>query len=110
MTGEALGAAPAEAGEAGDHMVTGPHGGDLVADGFDDSRALVSQHDRLVQRVARVAVDDMEIAVAHARLRGADEDFTSPRLVDVDGLDGQGLVNSAKDGSVHLHARSPACR
>ncbi len=104
MAAEALRAAAAESGEAGDHMISGLHRGHLGAHRLHDARALVTQDDRLVQREPPDAVDDVQIAVAHAGRRRAHEDLTPPGLVDLHRFDGQGLVYLPEDGGLHVHA------
>src|SRR5262245_2469897 len=103
VAAQTLLAASAEAGEAGHHMVARPQRRHVRAHRLDDARALVAQDDGAVQREAPHAVDDVQIRVAHTGRRGADEDLTSPRLVDLDRLDGQSLVDFPKDGSLDLH-------
>ncbi len=104
MTAQALLAASAEAREAGHHVIAGPHGRHVGADRFDDTRTLVSQDDRAVERKPALTVDYVQIAMAHASRGGANQDFAAPGLVDLDRFDRQGLVDFAKDGGVHLHA------
>src|SRR5205809_449955 len=52
VAGEALRTAAAEAGEAGDDMVAGPHRRDIRADRLDDAGAFMAEHDRPVEREA----------------------------------------------------------
>src|SRR4029453_13182499 len=103
MAAEALLAASAEPGEAGDHVIARPQGRHVGAHRLDDARALMSENDRTIQREAPHAVDDVQVRVAHAGRPGPDEDLTPPRLVDLDRLDGQSLVDFPKDGSLDLH-------
>src|SRR2546427_5252191 len=94
MAPETLGAVPAEAGQAGDDVVARPHGGHIGTDRLDDTGALVPQDDGAVEGEAAVAVDDVQVAVADTRRRRTDEDFTAPRLVDVDRFDRERLAAS----------------
>jgi hypothetical protein len=43
----------------------------------------------------------MQIAMAYAGRRGAQQDLVILRIVDIDLLDGQGLMRRAKHGSFH---------
>ncbi len=104
MAAEALRAAAAESGEAGDHVISRLHHGYLGAHRLHDARALVTEDDRLVQGEPPDAIDDVQIAVAHARRRRADKDLAPPGLVDLHRFDGQGLVHLPEDGGLHVHA------
>src|SRR5947207_8766011 len=106
MSGEALRARPAESRQARDDVIAGAHGRDLGAHSLHDPGALVPEDERPVERVAPDAVDDVQIAVAHARRRRAHEDLTAPRLVDLDRFDRERLVNLAKDGGLDVHRLS----
>jgi hypothetical protein len=59
--------------------------------------------------VARGAVDHVQVAVAHPGRHGADQHLAARRLVDLDGLDGHGLVDPVKDRGADLHADLPWC-
>src|SRR5262249_4638773 len=107
MAAQALRAAPAEAGEAGDDVIARAERRDLRADGLDHAGALVAKDDPAVERVARLPVDDVEVAVADARRDGADEDLAARRLVDLDRLDGHRRVHLAADRGFHLHGIPP---
>src|SRR5215469_3034480 len=107
MTRKALRAIAAKAREAGDDVVAWFDRRHLVADRFDDPGTFVPEHDRPVEREAPLAVDDMKVAVAHPRRRGADQHLAAPGLVDVDRLNGQRLVHLAKDRGVDLHLSTP---
>ncbi len=104
MTVETLGAAAAESGQAGDDVIAGTHRRDVGAHRLDDARALVAEHDRTIEREPPDAVDDVQIAVAHTRRRGPHQHLAAPRLVDVDGFDGQRLLHLAKHRRLHLHS------
>ena len=58
------------------------------ADGLDDARALVAQHDR--PRALPVAVADVQVGVADARRGHPHEDLARPRVVEAQRLDGVG--------------------
>ena len=51
-------AAAAEAEQASDDVVAGPHRRDVRADRLDDAGAFMAEHDRPVEREAADAVDD----------------------------------------------------
>src|SRR5262249_27933102 len=104
---EALGAASAEAGQTGHHVVAGAKRRHLIADGLDDSRSLVSEHDAAVERVAAVAVDHVQVAVADTRGDGADENLAAPRPIDVDRFDAHWHMRGAADGGLDLHGTPP---
>ena len=92
-------ALPAEHGKAADHVVARLHVADLVTDGFDDAGWLVAENRGRGQRVE--AVNEVQVAVADTRRHGLDEYLVALRLVDVDILDGQGLVRPVEDGGFH---------
>src|SRR5207237_899730 len=104
MTAQALLAASAEAREAGHHVIAGLDGRHIGADRLDDTGTLVSQDDRPVERKPALAIHHVQIAMAHARRGGANQDLAPPGLVDLDGFDRQRLLDFAKDGGLHLHA------
>ena len=89
-------AMPAEHRQAADHVVAGLEVADIVADRLDDARRLVAQHRR--QRVRVQPLDEMQVAVAQARHRGAHQHLAAPGLFDGDVLDAQGLVRGMQDG------------
>src|ERR1700736_5894308 len=103
MPGEALWAVAAKARETSDDVIAGLDRRHLGADRLDDPRTLVAEHDRPVEREPALAVDDMQIAVAHPGRRGADQHLAAPRLVDLDRLDRQRLVHLAEDRGVDFH-------
>src|SRR5712691_9102439 len=104
VAGEALRAAPAEAGETGHHVIAGTQGGHLRAHRLDDAGALVAEDIWSIQREPPEPIHDVEVAVADAGRGGADEDLAAPRLVDVHRFDRQRLVHLPEDRGLHLHA------
>jgi hypothetical protein len=99
LAGEAVLALAAEHRQAGDHVIARRELRDLGADRLDDAGCLVPEDGRRRERVE--AVDEVQVAVANARGHRPHADFPAARRVDVDGLDGERLVGSVKDGSVH---------
>jgi formyl-CoA transferase len=75
--------------------------GHVLADGFYDAPALMAEHIRVADREASVALDQVEVAVAHAGGDGADQYFPPPRAIDIDGFDSQRLMRLAKNGGLH---------
>jgi hypothetical protein len=69
-------------------MVTGRDIGDVGACCLDDASALVAKDVRLAEWEAAVTIDEVEVAVAHARGCGTNEDFSAGRLIDVDVFNG----------------------
>ncbi len=86
-------------------MIAGLDGRHLGADRLDDTGALMAQHDRPVEREPSDAVDDMQIAMAHAGRGGAHQDLARPWLIDLDLLDRQRCMHFAKYGSSGFHLR-----
>src|SRR3989449_1078232 len=103
VAGEALRAAPAEAGETGHHVIAGTQGGHLRAHRLDDAGALVAEDVWSIQRKPPEPIHDVEVAVADARRGGADEDLAAPRLVDVYRFDRQRLVDLPGDPGPYFH-------
>jgi len=102
-TSRAIGAraaGPAEPRHA--DAITGGEALHAAARADDAADDLVPGNDGQLDR-REVAVDDVQIAVAHARRRGADQHLAAVRLVDVDGFDGQGCERLATEGGGHLH-------
>ena len=87
-------------------MVADAHAGDVGADRLDHPGALVTEHDRPVERPASDAVDDVQVAVADAGGDGAHQHLARHRPVEVDGLDGQRVVRLAEDRGFDLHGVS----
>jgi hypothetical protein len=88
-------------------MISRPDRRHLVADRLDDTRTLVAKHDRPVERKSPLAVDDVQVAVAHAGRHSPNEHLAAPWLVDLDRFDGQRLVHFAKDRGVDFHLSAP---
>src|SRR6516165_6941101 len=107
MACEALRAIAAKTREAGDDVITRLHRRHLGANSLDDPGTLVSEYDRPVERKSPMAVDDVQVAVAHLGRRGADEHLAAPGLIDVDRFDRQRVVHLAKDRGVDLHLSFP---
>ena len=103
VAAQALRARPAEAGQAGDHVITRPHGRDLGPDRLHDTGALVAEDERAVQRVERLALDHVQVAVADAAGGGAYQHLAPPRIVDLDRLDRERLVQLPEDRRLHVH-------
>jgi hypothetical protein len=78
----------------------------LIADGLDDARALVPEHEPAVEGDTAVSVDHVQVAVADPGRDGADEDLAAERPVDVDGFDVHRHVRRAADGSPDLHGNA----
>src|SRR4029434_268068 len=107
MAAETLRAIAAEAGEAGHHVVTRPYGGDVLAHRFNNAGTLVAEDLRHVHVEAGVAVDDVQIAVAHASRHCADQHLASAWRVHVDGFDAEGGSDLTKDGCLDGHITLP---
>src|SRR5262245_25085789 len=110
MAAETLLARTAETGEAGDHVVTRPYGGDVFAHRFNNASPLVAEYLPHVHVEAGVAVDDVQIAVAHAGCHRADQHLASARRVHVDRFDAEGGSDLTKDGCLDGHATLPPRR
>jgi hypothetical protein len=103
MATQTLRAVPAEAGQAGHHVIARAHGRHLRSDRLHHTGALVAQDDRPIERVPRLALHDVEIAVADTRRRRPHEHLAARGLVDLDRLDRQGLVRLPEDSRLDLH-------
>ena len=88
-------------------MIPGLDRDHIHADRLDDTGALMPEHNRPVEREPPDTVDDMQIAVADAGGRRADQHLAPPRLVDLHCLDCQRLAHLAKDRSLDLHGYPP---
>ena len=86
MPRHALRAIAAEHRQAADDVVAGLHVGHLLADFLDDAGGLMPEHRGRGIRIE--AVDEMQVAVAHAAGDGLEQNFAVLRLVDLDVLDG----------------------
>src|SRR5271165_2391710 len=106
MTGKALRATAAKAGEASDDVIAGFYRGYFGADRLHYPGTLVSEDDRVVEREPPNAVHDVKVAVAHASRHSADQHLAAPRLVDVHRFDRQRLVHLAKHRGPDLHGVS----
>ena len=100
MTRHAVLAVAAKYRQAGDYVIAGLEVGNLRADFFDDAGGLVAEHGGRRPHVE--AVDEMEIAVAHAAGDGAHDDFALFGFVDFDLLDGEWLTGTVEDSSFHF--------
>ncbi len=83
---QAVGAMTAVHREARDHAVTGPHVVHARPDRLDDAGGLVTEDERRREH-GSVAVQRVQVAVAHARCRGADEHLAEAWTVDLDVAD-----------------------
>jgi len=90
--------------ERQDHVVTGLHARHARPDLLDDPRALVAEHHRQPRR--EIAVRDVDVGVAQARVGVADEDLAFPRPVQVQLLDLDALAGLVDDSGLGLHRRS----
>ncbi len=106
MTAEALGAAAAEAGETRHHVVAGTDPRHLIADGLDDARSLVAEHDAAVEGEPAVSVHHVQVAVADTRRDGPHQNLAAERSVDVDGFDAHRHVRRAADRRPDLHGNA----
>jgi hypothetical protein len=79
----------------------------LDADRLDDTRAFVPKDDRPIEWKPPDAVDNMQVAVADAGGRRADQHLAPPWLVDLHRLDRQRLPDPAKYRSLDLHIEPP---
>lgn len=80
-------------------MVTRLHVAHILAHGLHDASALVAEHSR--HRAGILAFDQVQIAVAQARGRGADQYFPPARAGNVHVLDGERLVRAMENGCFH---------
>jgi hypothetical protein len=107
MPRKALRATAAKTRKAGHHVIPRLDRGHIGANRLDDAGAFMAEHDRPVEREPPDTVDDMQIAVADAGGRRADQHLAPPRLVDLHRLDRQRLAHLAKDRSLDLHGYPP---
>jgi cytosine/adenosine deaminase-related metal-dependent hydrolase len=84
---------------SGDHVVARLHRAHLGAHGLDDAGALVAQDGR--QRVRVGALHEVQVGVADAGRRGADQHLVWPGLVDLHVLDLKRLSDFAQHGGLH---------
>ncbi len=88
-----------EHGQARDDVVARLHIGDVGADLLDDAGGLVPKHRG--QRVRIKAFHEVQIGMAEAGDRRADQDLARARLRQADVLDDQRLVDFIEDGGLH---------
>src|SRR5262249_16611429 len=74
---------------------------------FDNTRTLVAEYLRHVHGEAGVAVDNVQIAVAHAGCHRADQHLAPAWRVNVDGFYAEGGSDLPKDGCLDCHATLP---
>ena len=96
---EALAALTAERGDTGDDVITRAHVGDVAADCLHDPRALVPHHEWWLDRPH--AVDEVQVAVTKAGVRGAHEHLVGADGVDRKVFDHELARNRAEYGSLH---------
>jgi hypothetical protein len=85
--------------QTGDHVITGLELRHVRSDGLDDAGGLVAQ-DRGGRELI-VAVDEVQVAVAHAAGDRAHEHLAADGLRDLDVLDRQGLVGTVENCGFH---------
>src|SRR6266568_736006 len=102
--GGAVAADAAVRDEGQDHVVAGLYPGHARPDLLDDPGALVAEHHGQPRR--EIAVRDVDVGVAQARVGVADEDLTFPRAVEVELFDFDALAGLVDDSGLGLHRRS----
>src|SRR6266566_2570016 len=102
--GGAVAADAAVRDEGQDHVVAGFHPGHARPDLLDDPGALVAKHHRQPRR--QIAVRDVDVGVAQARVGVADQDLTILRAVQVELFDLDALTGLVDDSGLGLHRRS----
>src|SRR6266542_418837 len=75
----------------------------LGPNSLDDTRRLVAEDGRRWDVV--IAVDEVQVAVAHTTADDAHQNLVVDRLVDVHVFDGQQLFRPVKDGGLHSATR-----
>ncbi len=103
MPGEAELAVPAEDGKAGDHMIAGLHVVNVRPDGLHDAGAFVTQNHGQLTGIG--SIEEMQVAVAHARRGRADQHFPCAGFGYRNLLHFHGLVDFPK--YCRLHDASP---
>ena len=96
---DALPAAAAELGQAGDHAIAGREFGHVGAHRLDDPGGLVAEHGR--HRRRQQALHEVQVAVTQATRRDTDEDLVTGRNVDGELLDGEVARSMVEDGGAH---------
>src|SRR5580704_13403940 len=102
--GGAVAADAAVRDEREDHVVTGLHAGHARPDLLDDPGTFVAQHHGQPRR--EIAVRDVDVGVAQARVGVADQNLTVLGAVQVELLDLDALTRLVDDSSLGLHRRS----
>src|SRR5690242_12492905 len=102
--GGAVAADAAVRDERADDVVAGLHPGHARPDFLDDPGALVAEHHRQPRR--EVAVRDVDVGVAQARVGVADEYLAVLRAIQVELFDLDALTGLVDDCSLGLHRRS----
>ena len=82
-------------------MIALLHIGDVLAYFLDHASALMAQHAGAGDGIQ--PLDEMQITVADAGEDGADKNLAPGRFVDLDFLDGQGLVRRPHHRSFRFH-------
>src|SRR5581483_7304092 len=82
----------------------GPERGDAFAHPLDDAAALVPQHRG--QGDGGLALLEVQVAAAHAGGAHADQHLAALRRIELDRLDGVGLVDVVEDGGGDAHGGS----
>src|SRR5262249_18247704 len=98
--GEAVVAVPAEDGQARDYVIAGLELADLESHFLHDARRLVTQDGGSGEGIQ--AVHEVQVAVAHTGADGAHEHLAPHGLVDVDFLDGEGLMRTMEHRCLHV--------
>src|ERR1700694_602574 len=98
-TGEAVVAAAAEDGQAGDDVIAGLELINLCPPLFDDAGGFVAQYGRSRHIVEAVHV--VQVTVTDTAGHDTDENLMLGRLVNVDVFDSQRLMGSMEDGGLH---------
>src|SRR2546428_6020427 len=97
--GQAVRTVSAKDGQTGDHVIAGLELGHVRADRLDDAGGLMAEDRGRRERV--VAVDEVQVAVAHTARDRAHEYLTSDGLGDLDVLDREGFVGTVEYGGFH---------
>src|SRR4029453_16492379 len=98
-SGQAVRAVAAEDRETGDDVVAALELGHVRADRFDNAGGLVAE-DRGGRELI-IAVDEVQVAMAHATGDRAHEDLALDGLRDLDVLDGEWLLGTVEHGGFH---------
>ena len=109
LRAETVHALTALGGEQGHDAIPGREAGDVLADAFDDSGALVAQHGRRIAGWVH-ARRGVHVGVADAAGLQTDEHLTCARLRQLDLGDLQRLTEFLQDGGPDLHLAAPLAR